>query len=253
MSILNNNERNGNFTSSEIVNLTKTGKGENGFGAAAITYIKEKNQERRLGRSLSLQSEAKPLVWGLTLEGRVFNMLPEGYTYSSQETNCHPNIPYWCGSKDGMNGTDCVIDIKCPMTLSSFCDLVQPLYDGLEGIECINAVRDNHKDGDKYYWQLVSNAIINNCTHAELVIYMPYESEIPEIRVSYPNVRFMQNDDLPFIKDGGYYNNLNIIRFEVPQSDIDLLTERVSLAGSMLLGSITSKDELTKRKLNKKK
>ena len=45
MSILNNEIRNGNFTSSEIVALTKKGKGANGFGSAAITYIEECNME----------------------------------------------------------------------------------------------------------------------------------------------------------------------------------------------------------------
>ena len=31
------------------------------------------------------------------------------------------------------------------------------------------------------------------------------------------------------------YKNLNIIRFEVPQADMDALTERVKLAGTKLI------------------
>ena len=53
----------------------------------------------------------------------------------------------------------------------------------VHSMEAMKAVRYSHKDGDKYYFQLVSNAIINDCKFAELIIYMPYQSEIPEIKL----------------------------------------------------------------------
>jgi hypothetical protein len=48
-------------------------------------------------------------------------------------------------------------------------------------------------------------------------------------------IAMAMDGELPFLKDGGFYKNLNIIRFEVPQVDIDLLTEKVKLAGTMLI------------------
>lgn len=248
--MIHNTERNGNFTSSEIVALMKPGKAKDSFGAAALTYIEETNFERRLGRSLTDEVNARPLTWGKLIEGRVFEILPMDYILSSTETVRHQTIPYWSGSKDGLKYDEgkTVIDIKSPITLKSFCQLVQPLYDGLTGMDAMNAIRDNHKDGEKYYWQLVSNSILDNCKYAELIVYMPYESEIPDIKMMAQNVEpqdlskhywiAMANDsELPFIKDGGYYKNINIIRFEVPEEDKELLTNAVLKAGKLLIGN----------------
>lgn len=240
MSIINNFERVGNFTSSEIGNLTKQGKAKGTFGAPALTYIEETNMERRLGRSLTDESRARPLSWGKLLEAIAFDRLGLEYSLSSQESIVHPTIPYWSGSPDGTK-PDTVIDIKCPLTLKSFCQLVQPLYDGMPGNQAIAAIRDNHKDGDKYYWQIVSNAILTNSKYGELVVYMPFESELPDIKNAADGVpdcmwiMFANENELPFIKDGGYYKNVNVIRFEIPESDKRLLTDSVIKAGETLI------------------
>ena len=79
---------------------------------------------------------------------------------------------------------------------------------------------------------------------------MPFESEIHEIKLladGVPSAYWIAmagDNEIPFIKDGGYYKNLNIIRFEVPQSDIDFLTERVLTAGKMLIKPFDFKPEL---------
>jgi hypothetical protein len=246
--MIGNINRVGNFTSSEIVALTKKAKNGKDFGAPALTYIEETNFERKLGRSIDDEKTAKPLTWGHLIEGRVFDLLGLEYTLSSTETDIHPTIPFWSGSKDGQKfdegGT--VIDIKSPFTLKSFCQLVDPLYRGLTGIDAINDVRDNHKDGEKYYWQLVSNAIINGCRFSELIVYMPYKSELDEIKLMAQQVDGAEaskhywiamagDDELPFLLDDGYYKNLNIIRFEVPEADKKLLTECVLRAGAELI------------------
>jgi hypothetical protein len=245
MSILKNVHRIGNFTSSENSKLMTNGKEKGTLGKPALTYIKKKNNERRLGLSLGTESNAKPLVWGKLVEPRVFELLGLEYTYSSQETDVHPSIPYWSGSKDGMKHDDglTVFDIKCPITRDSFCDLLEPLYQGLTGVAAMKYIRDNHDKGEDYYWQLVSNAVINDTKFAELIIYMPYESELGEIKMmadGVPNcywVAMATEEELPFIKDGGYYKNLNVIRFEVPVEDKEALTQRVLLAGKMLIGN----------------
>lgn len=248
--INNSIARTGNFTSSEIVALTKKDKSGKGFGAPAITYIEECNMERRLGRSLTEDISAKPLTWGKLLEGRAFEMLGLEYTLCSQETITHPNIPYWAGSRDGGKDTPkrTVVDIKCPITLKSFCQLVDA---GLAG--GMAQIREDHKDGEKYYWQIVSNAILWEqvegipCDRGELIVYMPFKSELPEIRMMAQSVPPDQlskhywismsgDDDLPFIKDNGYYGNVNVIGFDIPKADKDALTANVLKAGEMLIG-----------------
>jgi len=229
----------GNFTSSEIVALTKTGKGED-FGQVAKTYIQECNFERKLGRPISEEINSKPLVWGKLLEKRAFDLLGIEYVLSSQDTIKHPVLEYWCGSPDGIkveNGVKTVIDIKCPFTLKSFCQLY----------EC-NTIIDlikNHKDGEKYYWQLVSNAILTDSNFAELIVYMPYKSELEDIREMAQNYDGNQNklswinwatdEELPHLIDGGFYKNIHIIKFSVNNTDTEFLINRVIEAKKLLI------------------
>lgn len=266
--MIHNKNRIGRFTSSEIAALMKPGtrqmteeelakyKLENPkgrrttidvmFGDKAMTYIEEKKMERKLGRALNDITTAKPLIWGKMLEQRAFDLLGIEYSLISQDTIEHPEIPYWSGSPDGIKESKeykTVIDIKCPMTLKSFCQLVD--WPGLTGYEAIQKIRENHSDGEKYYWQLVSNAILVGAKYAELVVYLPYKSELQEIRDlceetdMSPNkvawIAFAEDDDLPYLLDGGYFSNCYVFTFEVPQADKDLLTSRVLEAGKILL------------------
>jgi len=272
------NTRNGNFTSSEIVNLLSVGsrdmtedelkqhridfpkskktKIEDGFGKAAITYLNQCNMERRLGRSLDGELDAKPTNWGKFVEPLLFQLLEGDYTYNSSDTLTHPEHEYWKGTPDGFKITEnnTVVDAKCPFTLESFCKLVSPLYNGFEGMDAMNALRNGftdktglfqpaHSDADKYYWQLVSNACIDDCTHAELIVYVPYESELAVIQASAvesgnPSAYFIASGSqksLPYLKDDGFYKNINIISFEIPQSDKDFLTETAKKASKYLI------------------
>lgn len=265
----NQPERRGNFTSSEIVALTEIGKRDmtdeelvarpkKGVGSkttqvfdnrvngqSAISYIEECNMERNLGRCLENEINARPLTWGTLVEGRVFDLLGLEYQLVSKETIVHPEFDYWAGSPDA-KAEDTVGDIKSPNTLKSFCQLVYPLYNEIHGIDQMTHIRETHKDGEKFYWQLVSNAILTDSKFAELIVYVPYKSELQEIRDMAANMddekqyRFMwinsaSDEELPWIPDGGYYKNLNIIRFEVPEEDKKFLTERVEICGKLLI------------------
>lgn len=222
-------DRLGNFTSSEIVALTKSGKKEGSLGAPALTYIEECNMERRLGRPLENEADAKPTSWGKLIESRAFELLGLEYTLCSQETLSHPTIDCWKGSPDACKEDGTVVDIKCPITLKSFCQLV----DGMS----IEAVRNIHPQGEKYYWQIVSNAILTNSKYGELIVYVPYRSELEAIKDLASSagesgeytkwIYYASEDGLPFLIDGGHYKNLNIIRFEIPDSDKEFLTNRV--------------------------
>jgi len=232
-------------------------KGEK--GTSFYSYIDEANMERRLGRSIETETDAKPLSWGKLLEAYVFNLLGTEYRLCSQETLDHPTIPYWKGSPDGEKFDEgkTVIDFKSPVTLKSFCQLVGPLYDGLTGMAAMDALRkgykdprgfehDKHKDGEKYFYQLVSNGEITKAGYGELVVFCPYRSELDAIRElaqSDPmgaagNVYWIANaddDHLPWIPDGGAYKNLNIIRFPIANLDKWALMARVKEAGEQLI------------------
>jgi len=255
-----NKIRVGNITSSEGAAAVMTnGKAKGTLGKPALTYIEECNFERRLGRSIDTESNARPLTWGRLVEGRVFNILGLEYQLVSSETIQHPEIEYWVGSPDAVKDNPftesegkTVVDIKCPITLKSFCQLVAPLYEDLydgglsHGLIAINALRAEHRDGEKYYWQLVSNAILTDSKFAELIVYCPYKSELDDIREiiqlgdgemqsKYGWINWSNDDELPWIPDGGYYKNINVIRFEIPQEDKDALTERMKQCGELLI------------------
>lgn len=254
--------RNGNFTSSGIYALTISGtrkmteaeqrawKAANPkstrtttecmFGDKALGYIEEKNFERRLGRSLESEAGSRALTWGKLVEARAFELLGLDYKISSQETVVHPHIPFWLGSPDGnkFDPGKTVFDIKCPYTLKSFCRMAE--------CESIEALRANHPDGEAYYWQLVSNGILTNSCFAELIAYVPYQSELDKIRElasqqdegeqnRYAWIYFAQDNDMPYLLDGGFYKNIHKIRFEIPQKDIENLTKRVLAAGELLV------------------
>ena len=270
--------RNGCFTSSEIVALLSMGVRdmteqeleqqkkdnpksrkktiESWPGKAAITYINQCNMERRLGRSLDGELDARPVTWGRFVEPLLFSMLGEDYSYNSSDTLTHPLYPFWRGTPDGRKKSTkrTSAEAKCPYTLESFCKLVQPLYDGFEGLDAINALRNGytakngliqppHADFEKYYWQQVSNCCIDDCEASDFIIYCPYESELEVIqRVAVesgnPNAYFIANaskNTLPYIKADGYYRNINIISFDIPVEDKEFLTETVKNAEKYLI------------------
>lgn len=228
---MNQTKRLGRFTSSEIYALTKKDRSGKGFGAPALTYIQEKIYERRLGRRLSEEVNARPLQWGKLCEAIAFEALGLEYTLTSQDTIEHPDFPeYWAGSPDGVkNGV--VYDIKCPSTIKSFCQF----YDCNTKEELI----ENHKDGEKYYWQLVSNAILTGVDKAELIIYMPYKQDLTAVREAaldygYKWIEYAADDELPYIIEGNYYKNLKVISFHIPDEDKKLLTDCVVKAIEIL-------------------
>lgn len=251
MSILNNTIRNGNFTSSNIVELTKVDKnGE--FKAAAMTYITECNYERMLGGCIDTEFDAKPTLWGQLMEKMAFADIGLEYVHCSDITKQHPTISYLVGSTDGIKEVEerTCFDFKSPYTKKSFIGLVLPLYCGLSGFEAMTAIRKGfsyngynypeHKDGEKFYWQGVSNCLINNCNWFELIVYMPYQSDLIKIDgivLDDPRYNFIKYnpEQVPCLPDGGTFKNINIIRFEVPQSDKDFLTSQVEKAGKLLI------------------
>lgn len=239
-------KRIGNFTSSEISALMSKGQAAGSIGKPFYTYIQQTNYERMLGRSLDREASARPLDWGTLIESRVFQLLGLDYKLCSQETIDHPRIPFWKGSPDCQKFDPglTICDIKSPLTLSSFCQLVTGLYE--EDVDPVAYFRTNHKDGDKYYYQLLSNAEITRSKYAELVVYCPYKSELDSIRAlaeelddpgksRYHWIYSARDEELPWLPDNSKYKNLNVIRWEVPDTEKWLLIERVKKAGEKLI------------------
>jgi hypothetical protein len=241
--------RNGKFTSSEISALLSNGKSKGEVGAPFKNYVKQTNQERRLGRSLDTSNDARSLKWGKFVESWLMLESPEvigfEYTLTPNSTIPHPKYPdCWCGSRDGLNNnTNAIIDLKCPFTLGSFCDFAD--------CSTIDDVRKNTKDGEKYYWQLVSNASIHGTDNAELIIFVPNLTQVkniidyaingdhsPEIDCYF--IGMSQPEDLPFIPDNSHYPNVIRFKFDIPNSDFELLEDRVKLASSMLVNNYST-------------
>lgn len=246
-SVNNNPFRIGSFTSSGIADLMSNGKAKGTYGKPFYSYITQKVREGKLLRSINNDADAKATSWGKLNELRVFNLLGKGFISSHDEYLFHPTISNWGGSPDGIRMNEMeykvVGDVKCPFTLSSFCDFVDCIELSKEnGLSAIWNIRNEHKDGEKYYWQLVSNAIITGADYAELIIYCPYQSELQSIRdeamamndKKYDFVFYSDNNEIPYLPDGGFYKNLNIFTFEVPYEDKEALTDRVKTATELL-------------------
>jgi hypothetical protein len=229
------NQRFGNFSSSEIHKLTKPGRAKDAeFSAPGLTYIKEKSFELKLGRALSSEQGARATSWGTFVEERAFKLLDMSYKLESKIRLAHPTVKHWTGAPDTIR-REVVGDIKCPWTLKSFCESIEAMEKGVAEFKSVRP---------EYYWQLVSSAILTGKDKAEIIIYVPYLSELEEIREDANNYDGDQNkiafinwagdNELPYLIDGGHYKNLNKLEFEIPLEDKVFLTDRVELAIKLL-------------------
>ena len=239
MSNMNNEHRAGHFTSSMVYKLIKQTKGE--FQAPGKTYIQEKQIEKRIGSCLDGGAHTQTLAWGNLLELVVYSILGTQYQISSKETNLHPLYgDFWSGSKDlftvnaKTGKMESIAEIKCyqKKNFALYTDCILQ-----KDTELMKA------DFPKEYWQIVSNAIINEVEIGEAITYMPYVSEAKYLKEmaedqpdfwKYKFVVDLPVADLPFIPDGGYYKNINKFAFIIPDEDRELLTSRILQAEKIL-------------------
>jgi hypothetical protein len=241
-SITKNILRVGRFTSSKIAVLTTENKAKDGFGATALKYIKQKQLERKLGRSISLEKYSRTTAWGHLMEQYVCqHKLDTGYESVGDITIQHPTIETWAGTPDVKNKREKVAgSIKCfePENFANFVDTLTKAFEEKN----TEYLKGEYPDE---YWQAVSDAIILGMEFMEFIVFMPYQSELPTIRAfaaEYEGVdqwkyRFIETADeaeLPYVIDGGHYKNLNIFRFEVPPADKEFLTSKVIAASKLL-------------------
>jgi len=243
----------GNFSSSSIFKLASFGRGQKtleNVGASYHTYIKEKKRESKLKRGINSKAFTRPLIWGIICELYVFDRKLN--TSFSNMNNVgrlsHTEIEHWTGIPDTIRRKELVVgDIKCQSSLIKFCDLVEDTELGIE------AFKKNHAD---YYYQLVSNAILTGVSKAELLFYVPYLSELEQIRdfvegldeqdlpidMEIHQIQWIVSEinayttfgkkpiSLPYLPDDSDYKDFNQFTFDVPKEDEEFLTERVKMA-----------------------
>lgn len=213
-----------------------TAKDGKSFGAAALTYIAEKNLERKMGRSLDIETHTQSMAWGTFLQQRVHELLGLQYQLLADETRMHPTINYWAGTADLIVVGKMIAEIKCyqPKHFAEYTDAL--LTKDPEIIK---------RDFPQEFWQCVGNAIINQVPMVQAITYMPYKSELFDIRHMANDFdgddqwkyRFIvEKDDswLAYLPDGGFYSNLNKFEWEVSEQDKAALTSRVIAAGTHL-------------------
>lgn len=229
----------GNFSSSEIYNLMSKGRGDfsvENVGKPFDTYVRNKVRESRLKRGLHQRQNSRITTWGLFVEKMVFDKLSLNYELVSKTRYVHPDFDRWTGMPDCVTRDKSVVsDIKCPWTLTSFCDMVDAMAEGWEKL------REVKPD---YYWQLVSSSILTGIDTAELIVYVPYKKDLEAIKEAANShswdgslsendvafINFATDEELPYLKEDGDYADLNHLQFKVPQEDKDLLTARVKMA-----------------------
>lgn len=227
----------GLFTSSQIYRLMTLAKDKKSFGAPALSYIKEKKKELRLKAPISLEATSHSLSWGKAMEGFVHETkLGVEYELLSDKTDVHESGLFG-GTKDVIT-SKLVGDIKCPLTRASFCDLVEIIEsDDLDVFK---------SESPEYYYQLVCNSILTKKEFAELIVYMPYEKDIPafleyieliddfQLQKDIQWVVHSELSRIPHLPNDSEYKDLYKFQFAVPKEDQEEVFEKVKIAHTYL-------------------
>jgi len=176
--------RYGNFSSSEIHRLMSKGRGtwslEN-VGAPFKSYIKEKRMERKLGRPLHSETNARPTQWGNFIEPIVISQIgrEEARDSNAYGRLVHPEIKCWTGVPDYQKPKESIVgDVKSAWTMLSFCETAEVIMEAYAS-DSVGIFKTEKKE---WYWQLVSNAILTRMDRAELTIYVPKREDLANIR-----------------------------------------------------------------------
>jgi len=230
----------GNFTASNIYKLCASlasGKPN----ATFYSYIEEKKHERYLNRSIEMGAKSQSMTWGQFLEKRVFNNLGMGYVMLNKATKQHPKINSVVGTTDFLVPKVKVSELKCfePKNFASYASALLT--------KDTDKIKAEHP---KEYWQIICNSQIHEVPKGEAILYMPYESEMDEIRELMHDDDYLEeigmlksdmyyihekpNSQLAVLPNDSKFENLNIFEFEIPADDVIFLTKRVLEAEKLL-------------------
>lgn len=240
---MENSKRIGRFTSSQMSRLCASLK--NGTPSSAFrTYVEEVSLEREMQRTIKTRVKTQPMKWGNLMEVVLFNLLGLGYKMTHKMTIEHHKYPEdWSGTPDLIAEGVKIGEIKC-YEPKKFMLLTRCLRK--ESVEAFKG------DFPEEYWQCVSNAVLCGLKRAEIIVYMPYFSELKEIIEQVEDSNFLESngldpqdyyfltrndvESLPHLPDDSPVSNVNSFEFEVPIEDIQFLTKRV-IEGKKLLDS----------------
>ena len=232
--ILDNKNRYGCITSSQSYLIM-------GAPKPKATYLEKLRFERKLKRSVDLGKSTNSTNWGLFLEQFVHKALSIEYITDAQTTINHPFIPYWKGSPDTTAPSlNVVADIKCFEPLN-FCQYL----DCLERTKESNDLEIFKKEFSKEFWQLISNSILTKMSKIQVILYMPYEKDMEDIRneaaayddydaYKYRFIYELPNNKLACLPDDSEYKDLNIFTFDNIESYQKELTNAVLECGKLI-------------------
>lgn len=241
--MIENKDRIGNFTSSQIFNLCAVNK-DGSYSSAYYTYIGKKIRERKMKRSLDMGKYGTSMAWGKFLEKRVNDNLPLNYQMLHKSTKIHPKFDYVAGSVDFLVPKVKVSELKCyePDKFSAYVSALMT-YD-LEYIK---------KEFAQEYWQMLNNSQIHKTPKMEAIVYMPYESEMEDIRALAEDPEYLSaigmmpwetrfivekpDSQLAVLPNDSAFKNLNIFEFDVPIKDVIFLNKNIISGGKLLLAS----------------
>jgi len=171
--MIDNENRIKNFTSSQMFRVM-------GTPAVVKTYIRKKEAERALNRSIDLGGNAKPMTWGKIMEAFFFSQekyFPTGCGYSlcNKKTVLHPKYSYWAGSPD-LEGKEDVGEIKC-FEPDNYYQLAKDLINVKTGKTTLEEFK---KDNKEVYWQVVSNGVILGKPKCTIFAYIPTLEELED-------------------------------------------------------------------------
>lgn len=233
---MNNELRAGRFTSSQVYRLM-------GSPAVRKTYINEVRTEIKLGKSLNKEFWSKATSWGSLMEVLAFNAMSMDWSLCSKETVVHKTLgKYYSGTPD-VKKIDTLGEIK-GYEYKNFCNMTDVILSkNLVDLKALNK--------GKEYWQTVSNAVLMDMKKGAVISYMPFERDfeivklfIEKLDVSIDSQRelhedcgwvvFKQEKDVCLLPNDGYYKDLNIFEFDIPQEDLDRVTSVIEYNSTYL-------------------
>jgi hypothetical protein len=166
-------KRAGAFTSSEIYKLVARHKKTGEYLVSRDSYINKVFMELQYNCPMSSYGDSRPTIWGKLLEKWYMAQIELG-TPTPTDTLTHPECPLWKGTPDMIYKQEKMVgDLKCPSDLERFAIAYECKGD-------IDKLRATYKEGEKYYWQLMSNAVLTGSDKCKLVFYVPSEADIEE-------------------------------------------------------------------------
>ena len=197
------------FSASQVYRLAKDGRKKGEPGATFYSYIREKVYELLIDDDLGSDEKAKYPEWGNEMEGFVAKtIMKDRKWHNKPEDRLFDLDLHLTGELDFSKGA-AVIELKSPFTKKSYLDLFFTLKAG--------TLKDTHPE---YYWQLVAQKFLFGAKYANLLIFMPHES---------------QKKDVLEHLDGGYFHGWGFDKLPHFKNDIpNCYLEDVFISGDDL-------------------